>query len=370
MTRCLRNTICDADPQQAVRRIASLAGTDVPSLTCLFVDAQYDLDGLAAEMRQQLHGPILACTTAGHQTAESGILDHGMVAAVIISEQFQVSIEPIHHVSQFGVNEAQQVATRLGLDKQPPGGSGTRFGVVLIDGLSCAEERMMALLYGASNGLPMVGGSAGDGQRFQKTFVFDGERFVSDAAVVACIDTTLPYRTFGFQNFTPLEGRFVVTKAVTDKRQILELNADVAPRVYREAIGRQELDCKIVSHHPLLLRWDGRDYARAIRAWDHDRLDLFCAIEEGMVVRIGQPTDLVGMIERQYRELRGDLKCETLVVVAFHCYQRRLEIEWAREQDRYRQVIVPHPLIGFCTYGEQYNGLHMNQTVTGFVLGM
>jgi hypothetical protein len=228
----------------------------------------------------------------------------------------------------------------------------------------------MALLFDASNGLNIVGGSAGDGERFQKTYVFDGERFVSDAAVMARVETSLPCRTFGFQHFTPRDGRMVVTRAVTEKRQILELNGQPARRVYCQAIGHQELDSRITSHHPLLLRWDGQFYARAIRAWDDDRLDLFCAIEEGMVVRIGESTDLVGAIERQYGELQKELDgVEPLVMVAFSCYQRRLEIERTQQQERYRRVVAKYPLIGFCTYGEQYNGLHINQAATGFILG-
>jgi len=370
-TRCFRDAICDPDPRRAVRCIVEGAETDTPALTAMFVDSQYDLEGLATELRQQIHGPILACTTAGHQTAESGLFDNGMVAMAMVTDQLTASIEPIHEVSQFGVGQAQQVASRLQLDKPLREPGATRFGVVLIDGMSFAEERVMALLHGASNGLPMVGGSAGDGMRFQKTYVFDGEHFVSDAAVLARVETTLPCRTFGFQNFTPLAGRLAVTRAVTEKRQILELNGEPAARAYCAAIGQQELDSRITSHHPLLLRWDGRFYARAIRGWDEEKLDLFCAIEEGMVVRIGEAADLVGTIDQQYEDLRTDLGHDkTLVLVAFHCYQRRVEIERSQEQDRYREIVAKHPLIGFCTYGEQYNGLHMNQTTTGFALGM
>jgi hypothetical protein len=368
-TRCFREAICDPDPQRAVRCIVDGVGTDAPALTFLFVDAQYDLNGLASELRRQIHGPVLACTTVGHQVAERGLIDHGMVAAAIATDRLTAEIAPIHGISQFGVTQAQEVATRLALDA-PARETGTRFGVILIDGMSFAEERVTALLFGASSGLHMVGGSAGDGERFQKTYVFDGERFVSDAAVLARVDTTLPCRTFGFQNFTPREGRLVVTRAVTEKRQILELNGQPARRAYCEAIGHQELDSQITSHHPLLLRWDGRFYARAIRGWDDDRLDLFCAIEEGMVVRVGEATDLVGTIEQQYGGLQTELGgSELLVIVAFHCYQRRLEIERSHQQERYRRVVAKHPLIGFCTYGEQYNGLHVNQTATGFVLG-
>ncbi|MCC6581450.1 MAG: FIST C-terminal domain-containing protein [Phycisphaeraceae bacterium] len=365
--RCCRQAIDEPDPCRAVRGIVESAGTDAPALTVLFVDARYDLDGLAAALVEQIHGPVLACTSAGHQIAERGLFDHGMVAATLVTDQLSATLVAIPNVAQFGVTETQAVARQLGLDA--PSRSWTRFGVALIDGMSFAEERVMALLYGASHGMNFVGGSAGDGQRFQKTYVFDGNRFVSGAAVVARVDTTLPCRTFGFQNFAPLDGRFVVTGAVAEKRQILELNGQPAASVYAAAIGYPNLDAQVVSRHPLLLRWDDRFYARAIRGWDEQRLDLFCAIEEGMVVRIGEASDLSNTTVEQYTGLRTSLGTDPRIIVAFHCYQRRVELERSANLEHHIRLMSRYPLIGFCTYGEQYNGLHMNQTVTGFALG-
>jgi len=372
MGKCFRTVIDDPDPGRAVETIVRGAGTDTPALTCLFVDAQYDLDGLAVELRRQLRGPVLACTTAGHQIPEVGIMEHGMVAAAIVSERLSAVVQPIYEISRFGVAEAQAVAGRLGLDALPaPGGNGaSQFGVVLIDGLSRAEERVMALLYAACNGLPLVGGSAGDDKRFERTSVFDGERFVNDAAVIARVDSALPHRTFSYQNFTPRAGRHVVTRAQPGVRQILELDGQSAARVYRDAIGQEELTTQIVSQHPLLLRWDGREYARAIKGWEDGRLDMFCAVEEGMVVRIGQPRDLVGTTEEQLQELCAELGRELLVIVAFTCFQRRLQIERNSDQTRQRRLLEQFPYIEFYTFGEQYNALHMNQMVTGFVLGI
>ena len=32
-------------------------------------------------------------------------------------------------------------------------------------------------------------------------------------------------------------------------------------------------------------------------------------------------------------------------------------------------VLARHGVVGFCTYGEQWNSVHLNQTFTGLVLG-
>jgi hypothetical protein len=48
---------------------------------------------------------------------------------------------------------------------------------------------------------------------------------------------------------------------------------------------------------------------------------------------------------------------------------RRLELEQAGRLSSANAVLAPYPFLGFSTYGEQYNGLHMNHTMTGLALG-
>jgi hypothetical protein len=49
-----------------------------------------------------------------------------------------------------------------------------RFGLLLVDGLSMAEERLVANLYQQIGNVPIIGGSAGDDLRFEQSFIYDG----------------------------------------------------------------------------------------------------------------------------------------------------------------------------------------------------
>ncbi|MFX4971212.1 FIST N-terminal domain-containing protein, partial [Acinetobacter baumannii] len=50
------------------------------------------------------------------------------------------------------------------------------FGILLIDGMCQREEAVMSAIYTSLEDIPVVGGSAGDGLRFERSWVFyDGK---------------------------------------------------------------------------------------------------------------------------------------------------------------------------------------------------
>jgi hypothetical protein len=61
----------------------------------------------------------------------------------------------------------------------------------------------------------------------------------------------------------------------------------------------------------------------------------------------------------------GPLAC----TVVFDCILRRLQLEKMGELQLMSEVLRAHNAIGFSTYGEQYSGLHVNQTCTGIAIG-
>jgi len=360
--------IDESDPQAAVKRIVEGVGTNEPSITFLFVTAGYDLDGLAEALRDRLHGPILACTTAGQLVSDNGYAPDGMAVAAIRSDQLHARVSVIENIRAFGVDEAQQLIQQLGVQPSNAEHDAGQFGVLLVDGMCRCEERIAALLHGASDGLPFVGGSAGDDGRFVTTHVFDGKQFRSNIAAFALIETTLPYHLFRFQHFEPSMDRLVVTKADPAKRQIIELNGQPATQAYCGQIGHDALDENIVARYPLLLQCGDEYYARGIQSWDSESLYLFCSIEEGMVVRIGRANDLVQTLQSQLESLQTSCGGKPILTVAFDCILRRLEVQKQNDESRFRDVVRAHRVVGFSTYGEQFGGLHINQTMTGFAI--
>ena len=110
-------------------------------------------------------------------------------------------------LKSFDLGECQRRSRILsnGSRSRKSAGVSNTLGLLLIDGLSTrrALGRAVQLVLGE---IPLVGGSAGDSLKFQKTSVFlDGES-PSDAAVLVLISTDPPFRIVKTQHFERTEA--------------------------------------------------------------------------------------------------------------------------------------------------------------------
>jgi hypothetical protein len=56
-------------------------------------------------------------------------------------------------------------------------------------------------------------------------------------------------------------------------------------------------------------------------------------------------------------------------VIAFDCILRGLELDQRRIRGRVGAMMDRSNAVGFSTYGEQCEAMHMNQTFTGIAIG-
>jgi hypothetical protein len=117
------------------------------------------------------------------------------------------------------------------------------------------------------------------------------------------------------------------------------------------------------------VRVGGSSYVRSIqRRNDDDSLTFFCAIDEGLVLSLAEGGDLVGTLRATLDGLRGDLGPLSLVI-GCDCILRRLEATRLELNRDLGDLFASNGVIGFGTYGEQYHGMHVNQTFTGVAIG-
>ncbi len=57
------------------------------------------------------------------------------------------------------------------------------------------------------------------------------------------------------------------------------------------------------------------------------------------------------------------------LVLGCDCILRRLESEREGFKDQIGRIFTANNVIGFATYGEQFNAMHLNQTFTGIAIG-
>lgn len=97
-------------------------------------------------------------------------------------------------------------------------------------------------------------------------------------------------------------------------------------------------------------------------------LTFFCAIDEGLVFTVARPQDMVKSAEIALNEIDKSLGGIDLVL-GFDCILRRLDAENRQIRHQVDALYRKHRLVGFHTYGEQFNAMHLNQTLTGIAFG-
>jgi hypothetical protein len=81
-----------------------------------------------------------------------------------------------------------------------------------------------------------------------------------------------------------------------------------------------------------------------------------------------QPGSMIEDLDRHFRRIEEEIGAP-LLTIGCDCFLRRLEAEYRGEADAMSGYLQQHRVIGFNTYGEQYDGMHINQTFTGVVIG-
>lgn len=362
------------DPVAAVEEFHSQLAQDGMSLVLFFCSSRYDLDTIAREIDRLFEGVlVVGCTTAG-EIGPEGYLDYSLSGASFPAESFQAVSGLIHPLHQFEIAQGKNFIQGLMRHLEsiaPQASSANSFAFLMIDGLSQQEEPVSRSIYSALGGIPMFGGSAGDDLKFNKTLIFHGGAFHSDSAVLVLASTQYLFRLFKTQHFSATEQRMVVTAADASRRLVSEINGLPAAEEYARMVGVDvnDLNPMRFATSPVVVLIDGHEYVRSIQKVNPDgSLTFYCAIDEGIVLRVARGVDLIDNLNQSLDQIHREIG-RPQALIACDCILRNLEIT----QDGLKQTVADifryNHTIGFSTYGEQYAGVHVNQTFTGLAIG-
>lgn len=363
-----------ADAVAAVSEFhAQVAQPDMETVT-FFCSSTYDLPALAEEMNRRFPGvEVVGCTTAG-EIGPAGYLGHSLSGASFPGGSCFAAAGRLDDLQNFEIARghvfAQALLRRLEA-RAPQADSDNSFGLLLVDGLSLREEPVAHTLQDALGKIRMIGGSAGDDLKFERTCVFHEGAFHTASAVLLLISTAFPFRIFKTQHFVSGEERLVVTAADTARRVVYEINGLPAAEEYARLIGVSpaELGPDRFAVAPVVVMIDGTDYVRSIQKANPDgSLTFYCAIDEGLVLRVARGENLLQGLEDTFAALRAEIGPPQLVL-ACDCILRNLEIARSGLNEAVSEVFRRNNAVGFSTYGEQYGGVHVNQTLTGIAIG-
>ena len=362
------------DARQAVEEFH--AGVTQPDmeLVVFFCSSKYDLDEVAEEMGSLFAGvQVVGCTTAGEIGPDS-YSQHSLTGASMAANSCSAVAARLEHLSQFDFAKGNAFTQNLlqKLESKTPGADpDSSFAFLLIDGLSIREEPVARTLQYALGRIPLFGGSAGDDLKFSKTYVYCDGSFQSDCSVLILVNTSLPFSIFKTQHFVSTDDRLVVTKSDTANRIVHEINGLPAAKEYARLIGADACDLDPVrfAASPLVVVIGGVNYVRSIQKANTDgSLTFYCAIEEGLVLRVAYGVDLVENLEQTFEKIRAEIG-PPQIIFGCDCILRNLEISQKGLKERVEAIFLHNNTIGFSSYGEQFRGVHVNQTFTGIAIG-
>lgn len=360
---------------EAVSELASQLEFASSALTVFFHSPAFESADLRLALAPYLEETnLIGCSSAG-EIGSHGYQSNSISAFSLPAGDFTASVQSFQELGNFSVDRAHQIVAdakadlfRQGVDPDDH----NCFALLLVDGLSAAEEPLAFKIQEALQQIPLIGGSAADGLSFGQTKVYSQGKFKSDAAVLAIVHSLRPWEVFKEQHINPTETKLVVTEADPDQRIIYEFNGEPAAQELARAIGQpgpESLTSAILAKHPLMIKLGGSWYIRSAHSViEKNALKLFCAVEDGLVLSLGESEDLPASLEKtlgQISERLGGIQ----LTIACDCILRRLELENCQSLSRASKALARHHAVGFSTYGEQFGSAHVNQTLTGIAIG-
>lgn len=370
-----RAQVSASDEAKAIAELAAALHQKEPAGTIFFCSPDYDPQRLIAQFERQFadHAalPLIGCTTAGEIGAH--FRDGGITGLSFPAADFALHPLVIEDLDRLDADTLRTELTRIEgeLRFSPTFNPARMFGFLLVDGLSMKEEMLAASLRMALPDIPILGGSAGDELRFERTQVFADGRFMTHGAVLVIIETRLDFELFKFQHFEPAARDLVVTEAVPNRRLVTEIDGEPAGEAYARMVGIPPgaLDPQVFSAYPLMLEIGNEWYVRSIEKLNDDgSLTFYCAIDSGLPLTLAHSQGLVATLQTQtaalherFARIDATLGCD--------CVLRRLEMQARGDEAAVEALLGALNFVGFNTYGEQFNGIHVNQTLVGVVLG-
>jgi hypothetical protein len=343
-------------------------------LAIFYCSPAFDLPTLECELAKWFKDiNLIGCTTAGEITP-IGYLDGALTGVSIASSEMDVRTEMIN-LQPFEIANGEASVNKLlkdmGTRDGLPASSTDTFAFLLIDGLSMQEEMVVSCVHEHLHGIEMIGGSAADDVRFSSTHLYYQGKFHQHVALLTLVRSEFRFMAFRTQHFVHSDKRMVVTKADPAQRIVYEINGMPAGKEFARLVGLQidELTPLIFATYPVVVRVGGEYFVRSIAKVNPDEsLSFFCAIDEGIVLTIAKGIDMVDNLNQAFNLVRDEIG-DPQLVLGCDCILRRLETERSGIKEAVGKIFSDNNVIGFATYGEQFNSMHVNQTFTGVAIG-
>jgi hypothetical protein len=368
-------------PWQVGEDLAAALRPGPDTLVMAFVSSELDPSEVAAALAQHLApGRVVGCTSFGEL---AGAAKSGTAVALALDGRrvrwgvgvADLTAGPL----EAGRRAVVEAAAELGL--APAALDPTHHvAVTLVDGRAATTEGFCLGSAATAPRIAFVGGAASDHlpprpdqrDRERRAAIFDRGGAHHDRGLVVVLAPAGSFEVISSQHMIATTVRTVVTGADPSRRVVFELDGHPAARRYDELIrglgANGPLDVDLASRFPFAVHVDGRPYVRSISGLADDELHLAAAIDEGAVVRIMQPGDLIGQTRSALRGAQGRVGAVD-AILAFSCLGRHREAMARGAGGALDDIYASIPVCGFHSFGEQIGPLLVNHTLAALALG-
>ncbi|MCB4790997.1 MAG: FIST C-terminal domain-containing protein [Elusimicrobia bacterium] len=335
-----------------------------PRMVLFFTTSNLDLPKVGSGIKNIFKdADVFGCTTSG-EIVSGLVLKNSVVAMIFDKDTIEdVKVEIVEKIKEGNnVEKAFNNFEEYYNFKMNSVDTKKFVGIILVDGLSGAEERLMDKIGDLTN-VNFIGASAGDDLKFKETFVFSNGQLYSNAAVLALIKSKVAFDFIKTQSFDKKTNKLTATKVIESSREVVEFNNKPAAEAYAEALGVKVEDAptKFMTN-PVGLMVNNEPYVRSPQQLVGKNIKFYCNIKQGMELSLLESTDIVTDTKRAVENKLKEMG-KVSGIINFHCILRTLELENKKQTEPYGKIFTDVQTIGFSTYGEQFVG-HINQTST------
>lgn len=225
---------CDAGREAAIQAISALAG-EQPALVMVFTTPRYDLPELLAAVRQVTGDAQLVGATGSGEFAQGELLGFGAGVAVLVlsAGNYRFGVASAANING-KLDETGQQLARTSRDLAGPSPHATI--ILLADALLGDLQQLVQGIYRVTGPrVGIVGGAAGDEQKFIATFVFHDDQVVEQGAVAVWVASEHPVPIVTRHGWHPVGVPMLVTRA--EGTTLFELSGRPAADAYEEQLG-------------------------------------------------------------------------------------------------------------------------------------
>lgn len=340
-------------------------------IVIFFASSDFNQEILSKLMQEAFSDSVVfGCSTAGEITSGEMLKNSAVAMAISSNIVSDVKLEVVENIKKNLNLEKAFTSFENHFNESLYTMDPSKFvGMVLIDGLSMKEEKIMDLIGNRTN-VNFVGGSAGDNFKFIKTYVCAYGKSYTDSTILALlkINNDAEFSIIKTQSFKVLKPLLIANKVNEENREVIEFNYKPAAVAYAEAVGAASIEevSKYFPTNPVGLPIGENDlFVRSPQQIKGTSMLFYCNILKGMEVRLLESTNIIKDTKLALKNKINELG-QIDGIVNFDCIERSFELKKNKLEKQYGEIFSDIPTIGFSTYGEEFIG-HLNQTATMLV---